>query len=83
MRYTKFKVGDIVTVRKNLKLAWYGNPRCEAVRDMVAQAGKSFKICEIDETHIFLDKPFPFQHWDWCAEMFEKKLKERDHYEIY
>lgn len=68
----KFKVGDTVTVRKDLKTGWYGAEL--VVPEMLVLAGEEVEvkhICESDNT-LFIDG----STWNWTPEMFEEKTSE-------
>lgn len=68
----KFKVGDTVTVRKDLKTGWYGAEL--VVPEMLVLAGEEVevkRICESDNTLFIVGSP-----WNWTPEMFEEATTE-------
>lgn len=67
-----FKVGDTVTVRKDLKTGWYGAEL--VVPEMLVLAGEEVevkRICESDNTLLIVGST-----WNWTPEMFEEKTSE-------
>lgn len=65
----KFKVGDTVTVRKDLKTGWYGAEL--VVPEMLVLAGEEVevkRICESDNTLLIVGST-----WNWTPEMLEDK----------
>lgn len=63
----KLKVGDTVTVRKDLKTGWYGAEL--VVPEMLVLAGEEVevkRICESDNTLFIVGST-----WNWTPEMFE------------
>lgn len=68
----KFKVGDTVTVRKDLKTGWYGAEL--VVPEMLVLAGEEVEVkcvCESDNTLFIVGST-----WNWTPEMFEEKTSE-------
>lgn len=68
----KFKVGDTVTVRKDLKTGWYGAEL--VVPEMLVLAGEEVevkRICESDNTLLIVGSTC-----NWTPEMFEEKTSE-------
>lgn len=68
----KFKVGDTVTVRKDLKTGWYGAEL--VVPEMLVLAGEEVEvkhICESDNTLFIVGSA-----WNWTPEMFEETTSE-------
>lgn len=68
----KFKVGDTVTVRKDLKTGWYGAEL--VVPEMLVLAGEEVevkRICESDNTLFIVGS-----QWNWTPEMFEETTTE-------
>lgn len=68
----KFKVGDTVTVRKDLKTGWYGAEL--VVPEMLVLAGEEVevkRICESDNTLFIVGSA-----WNWTPEMFEETSTE-------
>lgn len=68
----KFKVGDTVTVRKDLKIGWYGAEL--VVPEMLVLAGEEVEvkhICESDNTLFIVGSA-----WNWTPEMFEETTSE-------
>lgn len=68
----KFKVGDTVTVRKDLKTGRYGAEL--VVPEMLVLAGEEVevkRICESDNTLLIVGSP-----WNWTPEMFEETSTE-------
>lgn len=65
----KFKVGDTVTVRKDLKTGWYGDEL--VVPEMLVLAGEEVevkRICESDNTLLIVGST-----WNWTNEMLVDK----------
>lgn len=72
-----YEVGDKVTVRNDLEEKKYGNsydvvPKCSATEQMVAMAGKTVTISEIDETWQRYEIAEDEYHFCWVDDMFEK-----------
>lgn len=68
----KFKAGDTVTVRKDLKTGWYGTEL--VVPEMLVLAGEEVevkRICESDNTLFIVGST-----WNWTPEMFEETSTE-------
>lgn len=68
----KFKAGDTVTVRKDLKTGWYGTEL--VVPEMLVLAGEEVevkRICESDSTLLIVGST-----WNWTPEMFEETTSE-------
>lgn len=68
----KFKAGDTVTVRKDLKTGWYGAEL--VVPEMLVFAGEEVevkRICESDNTLFIVGSL-----WHWTPEMLEEKTSE-------
>lgn len=68
----KFKAGDKVTVKKDLKTGWYGDEL--VVPEMLVLAGEKVevkRICESDNTLFIVGSA-----WNWTPEMFEEKPSE-------
>ncbi|APU00212.1 hypothetical protein EFP29_26 [Enterococcus phage EF-P29] len=68
----KLKVGDKVTVRKDLKTGWYGADT--VVPEMLELAGEDVevkRICESDNTLLIVGST-----WYWTPEMFQENPSE-------
>lgn len=64
----EIKVGDTITVKKDLKTGWYGNEL--VVPEMLVLAGEKVEvksICESDNTLYIVGSV-----WNWAPEMFEE-----------
>lgn len=66
----KLKVGDKVTVRKDLKTGWYGDEL--VVPEMLVLAGKTVVVEEVSDGSIYISG----SSWNWTPEMFEEKPSE-------
>ncbi|ALO80825.1 hypothetical protein [Enterococcus phage vB_EfaS_IME198] len=66
----KLKVGDKVTVRKDLKTGWYGDEL--VVPEMLVLAGKTVVVEEVSDGSIYISG----SSWNWTPEMFQEKPSE-------
>lgn len=66
----KLKVGDRVTVRKDLKTGWHGNEL--VVPEMIVFAGKTVVVEEVSDGSIYISG----SSWNWTPEMFQEKPSE-------
>lgn len=66
----KLKVGDRVTVRKDLKTGWYGDEL--VVPEMLVLAGKTVVVEEVSDGSIYISG----SSWYWTPEMFQEKPSE-------
>ena len=77
-----FKVGDVVTVRKDLKVKKYGKTSIATTPNMLRFSGQKLRIKRITKYQIYLDCDLN-DSYDWAAEMFEEFNIKTDNYGIY
>lgn len=66
----KLKVGDTVTVRKDLKTGRYGDDT--VVPEMLVFAGEEVEVKEVLEGSVYITGSI----WNWTPEMFEETTSE-------